>query len=92
VASDRLIEYLHFDPRAGGLFDHEVFESITNPGKLLILASWLSKSVAGNWKPAPPEPASHIRHRVIRVIRDYGMFDRREAPQFYPAIDRTIRE
>jgi hypothetical protein len=24
------------------------------------------------------------RLRRVRVIRDYGMFDRREAPQFYP--------
>jgi hypothetical protein len=24
------------------------------------------------------------RLRNVRVVRDYGMFDRREAPQFYP--------
>jgi len=24
------------------------------------------------------------RLRQVRVVRDYGMFDRREAPQFYP--------
>ena len=24
------------------------------------------------------------RRRRVRVIRDYGMFDRREAPQYYP--------
>ena len=24
------------------------------------------------------------RLRRVRVVRDYGMFDRREAPQFYP--------
>jgi len=24
-----------------------------------------------------------VRHRHVRIIRDYGMFDRREAPQFY---------
>jgi hypothetical protein len=27
-----------------------------------------------------------LRHRVVRVIRDYGMFDRREAPQFYASV------
>jgi hypothetical protein len=26
---------------------------------------------------------SKLRHRRIRVVRDYGRFDRREAPQFY---------
>lgn len=24
-----------------------------------------------------------LRHRKVRVVRDYGCFDRREAPQFY---------
>jgi hypothetical protein len=24
------------------------------------------------------------RLREVRVVRDYGMFDRREAPQYYP--------
>ena len=24
------------------------------------------------------------RLRRVRIVRDYGMFDRREAPQFYP--------
>ena len=30
------------------------------------------------------------RLRRIRVIRDYGMFDRREAPQYYPEITRSL--
>ena len=25
-----------------------------------------------------------FRARRVRVVRDYGMFDRREAPQYYP--------
>jgi hypothetical protein len=28
------------------------------------------------------------RLRRVRVVRDYGMFDRREAPQYYPDIAR----
>ncbi len=38
------------------------------------------------WKPEPFEGAGDIRHRNVRVIRDYGMFERREAPQFYQAV------
>ena len=30
--------------------------------------------------------ANHLRHRHVRVIRDYGMFDRAEAPQYYPDV------
>jgi len=32
-----------------------------------------------------------LRHRRVRIIRDYGMFERREAPQFYPAVRRANR-
>jgi hypothetical protein len=39
-----------------------------------------------------------VWYRKIRVVRDYGMFDRREAPQFYPDVQgrktehSTLRE
>jgi heme-degrading monooxygenase HmoA len=74
------------DPHSTGLLDHELFESITNPGKLLILVSWRDKAAAQTWRPAG---GNGIRHRLVRVIRDYGMFDRREAPQFYPDAARN---
>ena len=32
--------------------------------------------------------AKSLRHRQVRIIRDYGMFERREAPQFYPEVQR----
>ena len=40
------------------------------------------------WKPRAFEGAGAIRHREVRVIRDYGMFERREAPQYYPEVER----
>jgi heme-degrading monooxygenase HmoA len=86
IDPERVVEHLQLDPRSGGLLDHEVFESITKPGKILILASWLNKLAASGWTPAPLDNGSDVRHRLVRVIRDYGMFDRREAPQFYPEI------
>ena len=33
--------------------------------------------------PKKIEGIEKLRHRSVRVIRDYGRFDRREAPQFY---------
>jgi heme-degrading monooxygenase HmoA len=71
-----------------GLIDVETFESITNPGKLLVLGSWRNDAAARAWQPVPFDGAAAIRHRHVRVIRDYGMFDRREAPQFYPDVER----
>jgi heme-degrading monooxygenase HmoA len=67
----------------------ELFESITSPGKLLLLASWRDIAAADAWQPpASLVDAGRLRHRRVRVIRDYGMADRREAPQFYPNVAR----
>jgi hypothetical protein len=72
---------------ASGVLDHDVFESITNPGKLLLLVSWKDTIAARAWQPTKPT-GRELRHRQVRIIRDYGMLDRREAPQFYPPIER----
>jgi heme-degrading monooxygenase HmoA len=72
-----------------GVSDAELFESITTPGKLLLLVSWRDTAAAGAWQPsASLADAGRIRHRRVRVIRDYGLADRREAPQFYPDVAR----
>lgn len=92
LQSDLLLACLQLDSGADGLLDCEVFESIVSPGKLLILGSWRDKSAAGAWKPMSFDGAGEIRHREVRVIRDYGMFERREAPQFYPTVERTVRD
>ena len=75
---------LHFDAQTPGLLDHEVFESITTPGKLVVLGAWRDAAAAEAW-----HPGEGIRHRRVRVIRDYGMQDRREAPQHYPEVGRA---
>lgn len=62
--------------------EREWFESIYNPGKLLLLISWRTSFAARGWRP-PTIEGCQLRHRAIRIIRDYGMFDRREAPQYY---------
>jgi len=70
------------------LIEKDVFESIYEPGKLLLLAAWREAGQAKSWSPGMPDGAKSIRHRCVRVIRDYGMFDRREAPQFYREVKR----
>ncbi len=66
-----------------GVHDAELYESITEPGSLLLLVSWRDAAAAYAW-----EPPGSARHRRVRVIRDYGLTDRREAPQFYPDVAR----
>jgi heme-degrading monooxygenase HmoA len=67
---------------SAGMTEAGVFESLTNEGKLLALGSWRDAAAAAAWRPA----LAGVRHRRVRVIRDYGMRDRREAPQFYPEV------
>jgi heme-degrading monooxygenase HmoA len=69
-----------------GVFGWDVFESIYRPGKFILLTSWHDAEAAKAW---PGQPlADEVRHRRVRVIRDYGMFDRAEAPQYYPPVLR----
>ncbi|HEY0182267.1 MAG TPA: antibiotic biosynthesis monooxygenase [Rhodopila sp.] len=58
----------------------ETFDSITRPGNALVLRSWPNIAAA-----ATGVRGSGGRHRLVRVIRDYGMFARAEAPQYFPA-------
>jgi heme-degrading monooxygenase HmoA len=90
--ADLLPVHLGLEPNAAGLVDYELFESIYNPGKLLLLAAWRDADAAARWRPIRPEAAASLRHRQVRVIRDYGMFERREAPQFYPEIEAPRRQ
>ena len=77
-------------PAAGtrGVVEREWFESIINAGKRLLLVGWRDRAAAERW-PLPPI-ADELHHRRVRIIRDYGMFDRAEAPQYYPPASRSV--
>jgi hypothetical protein len=67
--------------------DFDVFASINTRGKLAVL-SWRTAAAAKAWTPRTFAGVASLRHRVVRVVRDHGMFDRREAPQYYPEAKR----
>src|SRR5580704_1167354 len=83
LASSELADRLSLDRTRSALIDHDVFSSIYNAGKLALLASWRDRNSAEKF--SPPASAG-LRHRIVRVVRDYGMFDRHESPQYYPEI------
>jgi len=68
---------------ADGLVDWDVFEDINRTGEFVLLTSCLDAAAA---KAYPLKSGVDARHRIIRVIRDYGMSDRAEAPQYYPPV------
>jgi heme-degrading monooxygenase HmoA len=89
IAADALATALGLAQHPNGLVAQETFESIVTPGKLLLLLSWQDAAAADAFQPATPAGAKSIRHRHVRIIRDYGMFERREAPQYYPGVQKT---
>ena len=91
ASADTLPGGLGLDAQRDGLADVELFESIYSPGKLLLLGLWSDADAAGAWKPVHPAGGGTMRHRQVRIIRDYGMFDRREAPQYFRAVEPARR-
>ncbi|MET3414039.1 antibiotic biosynthesis monooxygenase [Methylobacterium sp. 1030] len=61
----------------------DIFEAVLTPGDLVLLISWPDDAAARRFENHGNIPDG-ARVRRVRVIRDYGMFDRREAPQYYP--------
>jgi heme-degrading monooxygenase HmoA len=91
ASSDGLPAQLGLASGRDGLVEVELFASIYNPSKLLLLALWRDAEAANAWTPQRPAGAATMRHRRVRIIRDYGLFDRREAPQYYPEVERSRR-
>jgi heme-degrading monooxygenase HmoA len=80
---DLLPAHLGLDLKAGGVVEHDIWASIYNPGKLALLVGWKDPAAADKWVPKKIDGIEKLRHRKVRVVRDYGQFDRREAPQYY---------
>ena len=80
-------DYLGLNPYAAGMIGWDVFDAVLTPGELILLLSWHTKKDAEAFENTLNLPEGG-RLRRIRVVRDYGMFDRREAPQYYPAVER----
>ena len=56
---------------------------LTDPGARLWLRWWPDAEAAAR---VARRGVSAGRHRMVRVIRDYSMVDRAEAPQYYPPV------
>lgn len=73
-----------------GFLSIERFESLYTPGKLLSLQFWRDEEALTTWRNMEAHRAAqeHGRHglfddyrlRVATVVRDYGMFERDQAP------------
>lgn len=73
-----------------GFISVERFESLTEPGKILSLSFWRDEAAVRAWREQLDHRHSQqqgreavfddYRLRVAAVVRDYGMFERAQAP------------
>jgi heme-degrading monooxygenase HmoA len=73
-----------------GFVSIERFESLSEPGKILSLSLWRDEAAVAQWRNVEEHRGAQeagrrsifadYRLRVARVIRDYGMHDRDQAP------------
>jgi heme-degrading monooxygenase HmoA len=79
-------EWLGLEPLHGFL-DWDLFEAVLTPGDIILLITFKDRPAGEAFMGSASLP-QEARMRSVRVIRDYGMFDRREAPQYYPEVQR----
>jgi heme-degrading monooxygenase HmoA len=73
-----------------GFISIERFESLSEPGKILSLSFWRDERAVEAWRKLEMHRAAQAqgraevfkdyRLRIAEVIRNYGMFDREQAP------------
>jgi heme-degrading monooxygenase HmoA len=86
--ADAVARWLGLAPAAPGLVGWDVFDAVLAPGEAMLLMSWRGRPDAEAFEGSMALPDG-ARLRRVRVVRDYGMFDRREAPQYYPEVERA---
>jgi heme-degrading monooxygenase HmoA len=85
---EEVAEWLGLAPEAAGLAGWDVFDAVLTPGDIILLMSWRDQGAAEAFEAGAALP-NGARLRRVRIVRDYGMFDRREAPQYYPDVARS---
>ena len=87
AGAESAAKWLGLNTHDQGLVSWDVFDAVLSPGEIILLLSWRSNADARVFEKTRPLIGG-VRTRRVRVIRDYGMHDRREAPQYYPDVSR----
>jgi heme-degrading monooxygenase HmoA len=84
---DAVRESLGLSLDAEGLVAWDAFDALMSPGDVIVVATWRDMEAAEAFE-RQTSLAQDARLRHIRIIREYGMFDRREAPQYFEEAQR----
>ncbi|MDY0329205.1 MAG: antibiotic biosynthesis monooxygenase [Thiomonas sp.] len=76
--------------RIDGFLSIERFASLSQPDKLLSLSFWRDEAAVARWRKLDAHRAAQMqgradifhdyRARVAEIVRDYGLYDRAQAP------------
>lgn len=79
-----------------GFISVERFESLSQKGKYVSISYWRDEAAVQAWRShlqhqeaqrkGRQDIFADYRIRVAHILRDYGMFDRDQAPQVMPAV------
>ena len=65
----------------------DVFDAVLTPGDVILLMTARDQQAADALE-REISLRDGARLRRVKILRDYGMYDRREAPQYYPDVER----
>jgi heme-degrading monooxygenase HmoA len=77
ASAARALWVSYYDAEPAGPVGGELFKSVYREGKFLVLSEH-----------APDVPAASADGKVFEITRDYTMYNRAEAPQQYPPVER----
>src|SRR5262249_26406181 len=87
-AAHEVGEWLGADRNGDGAGSWHVFDAVLTRGEVIRMMACRTNRAADAFE-SLLVLEDGVRLRRVRVVRDYGMFDRREATQYYPDILRT---
>ena len=83
--AEAVAKTLGVDTNATDLVSWDVFDALLAPGDVIAVLTWRDQAAAEAFLgEAATADASRLRN--IRIVREYGMFDRREAPQYFKEV------
>lgn len=84
-----------------GFISVERFQSLSNPHKVVSLSFWENEESVRAWREHSEHRATQAagragifddyRIRVAQVLRDYGLYERDDAPPFHAPVERPAR-
>ena len=83
--AEAVAKALGVDTSATDLVSWDVFDALMAPGDVIAVLTWRDQAAAEAFL-GEGATADASRLRNIRIIREYGMFDRREAPQYFKEV------